>query len=73
MAPLGDVRIMNEDGTGLISTGSAENPAAFPMVVINLTNPGGIHLHKRYQVGPPGEPFTVAICPDITGVMAIFG
>jgi len=56
--------IKNEAGTAVICTGNAANFNE-PVTVQNLSNPGLIHLHAEYQVGPVGGPYTGRMCTDI--------
>ncbi|MBN4004056.1 hypothetical protein [Nostoc sp. LPT] len=66
-----NAEIKNEAGTAVISTGLAANFNA-PVTVQNLSNPGVIHLHDEYQVGPNGGPYVGRMCINIAGTTATF-
>lgn len=53
--------IKNEAGTAVICRGHAASFNA-PVVIDSLTNPGVLHLHAEYQVGPTGGPYTGRMC-----------
>jgi hypothetical protein len=63
--------IKNEAGRAVICTGYAAN-FNVPVTVQNLSNPDVIQLHKEYQVGPTGGPFTGRMCTSIAGTTAVF-
>ncbi|MGH8761662.1 MAG: hypothetical protein ACREUR_00330 [Nitrosospira sp.] len=63
--------IKNEAGTAVICTGYAAN-FNVPVTIQGLSNPGVIHLHNEYQVGPSGGPYTGRICTNIAGGVATF-
>jgi hypothetical protein len=71
-APGPNAQVMNEAGTGVISTGHAANPNALPMTIDNLSNPAGITQFREYQVGPTGGPYLGAMCTAIAGASGDF-
>src|SRR6201991_4929682 len=48
-----NAEVWNEAGTAVVSTGNAAN-GNLPMVITNLSNPGGIAVYNEYQVGLAG-------------------
>ncbi|NEV75900.1 hypothetical protein DYI24_02425 [Rhodopseudomonas sp. BR0C11] len=63
--------VLNEAGTGLVSSGLAANFLR-PITVTNLTAPGAIIRNRDYQVGPAGGRYQGVTCTDITGNTAVF-
>jgi hypothetical protein len=63
--------VLNEAGTGLVSSGLAANFLR-PITVTNLTAPGAIIRNRDYQVGPVGGRYQGLTCTDITGNTAVF-
>jgi len=70
-APNNNVEIKNEAGTAVICTGYAAN-FNLPLTVVNLSNPGVIHLNHEYQVGPVGGPYTGRMCTNVMAGGATF-
>ncbi|MGH6856785.1 MAG: hypothetical protein ACRECP_03840 [Methylocella sp.] len=66
-----NAEIKNEAGTAVICTGYAAN-FNVPVVVQNLSNPGVIHVHSEYQVGPTGGPYAGRMCTQLAGNAATF-
>jgi hypothetical protein len=68
---LANAEVWNEAGTAVVSTGNAAN-GNLPMVVTNLSHPGGIDLHREYQVGLAGGHRQGAMCTALAGNTATF-
>lgn len=66
-----NAEIKNEAGTQVICRGYAADFNA-PATVTNLSNPGVIHLHSEYQVGPTGGPYAGRMCTQVGGGAATF-
>jgi hypothetical protein len=67
-----NAQVLNEAGTGVISTGHAAN-FNLPITVTNLSNPGGLAQFNEYQVGPTGGPYQGSMCTGIAGTTGTFG
>jgi hypothetical protein len=67
-----NAQVMNEAGTGVISTGTTANPNVLPMTIANLSNPGGIRQFNEYQVGPTGGPYLGSMCTALAGGTGTF-
>lgn len=66
-----NAQVMNEAGTGVISTGNAANFDT-PVTITNLNNPGGLRVYNEYQVGPTGGPYQGRMCTNLAGTTGIF-
>jgi hypothetical protein len=66
-----NAQVMNEAGTGVISTGNAANFDP-PVTITNLNNPGGLRVLNEYQVGPTGGPYKGRMCTNLAGTTGIF-
>ncbi|MBB1093204.1 hypothetical protein HUU61_18180 [Rhodopseudomonas palustris] len=66
-----NAQVLNEAGTGVISTGTAPN-FNLPTTITNLNNPGGLAVFKEYQVGPTGGPYKGAMCTALAGTTGTF-
>lgn len=71
LAPAPNTVIMNEAGTGVVSTGNANNYDA-PFTVSNLSNAGALAVHSEYQVGPSNGPLKGYMCTAIANGTATF-
>jgi hypothetical protein len=68
---LANAEVWNEAGTAIVSTGTAAN-GNLPMIISNLSNPGGIGLHREYQVGLTGGARQGAMCTALAGTTGTF-
>ena len=66
-----NAQVMNEAGTGEISTGYAASFAR-PTTITNLSNPGGISRLSEYQIGPTGGPDGGSMCTSIVDTTGVF-
>lgn len=71
VAAAANAQVMNEAGTGVISTGNAANFDP-PVTITNLSNAAGITVYNEYQIGPTGGPYKGRQCTNLNGTTGIF-